>query len=128
MQQFPPVLFRLHIKFPNSHQSCRLNYQALYRRQEKNYEGNMYYFWDGPPNPPPTPQTPLPMPPPGQKGYQSAPFTNRLPSAYSSRPEIDVLQSYGAKTRYGRPCTHDQPGTHNWLAQSHIASISSEFH
>jgi len=22
----------------------------------------------------------------------------------------------------------DQPGTHRWLAQSHIASISSEFH
>jgi len=27
------------------------------------------------------------------------------------------------KLRYGRPCTHDLPGTHNWLAQLHIASF-----
>jgi len=33
---------------------------------------------------PPTPQTPLPIPLPRQKGYQSAPFSNRHPSAYSS--------------------------------------------
>ena len=31
----------------------------------------------------------------------------------------------GQKLRYKRPCTRDLPGTHNWLAQSHIASISS---
>jgi hypothetical protein len=34
----------------------------------------------------------------------------------------------GQKLRYGRPCTHDLPGTQNWLAQPHIASIPSEFH
>ena len=32
----------------------------------------------------------------------------------------------GQKLRYGRPCPHESPGTHNWLAQSHIASISSD--
>jgi len=34
----------------------------------------------------------------------------------------------GQKLRYGRPCTRELPGTYNWLAQSHIASISSEFY
>ena len=29
MQQFPPVLFRLHITLPCSNQSCGPNYQAL---------------------------------------------------------------------------------------------------
>ena len=29
----------------------------------------------------------------------------------------------GQKLRYGRPCPHDSPGTHNWLAQLHIASF-----
>jgi hypothetical protein len=27
----------------------------------------------------------------------------------------------GQKLRNGRPCTHDLTGTHNWLAQPHIA-------
>ena len=44
-----------------------------------------------------------PLPPPRQKGYQSAPFSNRHPSAYSSRPETEVLQSYGAKTEIRMP-------------------------
>ena len=34
----------------------------------------------------------------------------------------------GQETRYGRPTPHDSPGTHNWLAQLHIASFFSEFH
>jgi len=34
----------------------------------------------------------------------------------------------GQNLRYGRPCTRDLPGTHNWRAQSNIASISSEIH
>jgi hypothetical protein len=29
----------------------------------------------------------------------------------------------GQKLRYGRPCTHDLPGTNNWPAQPQIASI-----
>jgi len=51
----------------------------------------------------PPPQTPLLVPPPKQKGYQSAPFSNRHPFAYSSRPETEVLQSYGAKTEIRTP-------------------------
>ena len=53
--------------------------------------------------PPLPPLSPLPVPPPGQKGYQSAPFIDRHPSAYSSRPETEVLQSYGAKTEIRTP-------------------------
>jgi hypothetical protein len=34
----------------------------------------------------------------------------------------------GQKLRYGGPCTHDLPGTHNWLAQPHNAFIPSKFH
>ena len=42
--------------------------------------------------------------------------------------KLKCCRTMGQKQRYGRPCTHDLPGTHNWLAQPHIASISSEFH
>jgi hypothetical protein len=42
--------------------------------------------------------------------------------------KLKCCRVMGQKLRYGRPCTHDLPGTHNWLAQPHIASISSEFH
>jgi len=38
-----------------------------------------------------------------KKGYQSAPFINRHPSAYSSTSETEVLQSYGAKTEIWTP-------------------------
>ena len=53
----------------------------------------------------PPPQTPLLVPPPKLKGYQSAPFSKRHPSAYSSRPETEVLQNNGAKTEIRTP-TH----------------------
>jgi len=62
----------------------------------------VYFFWNGTytflGGPPAPPQTPLLVPPPGQKGCQSAPISNRHPSAHSSRPEIEALQSYGGKT------------------------------
>jgi hypothetical protein len=57
--------------------------------------GAVGFIWEG--------TYPLPVPPPGQKGYQSAPFSNRHPSAYSSRPETEVLQSYGARTEIQTP-------------------------
>jgi len=55
------------------------------------------------PEGPPTPQTPLPVPQPRQKAYQSAPFWILHPSAYSSRPETELLQSYGAKIEIRTP-------------------------
>ena len=61
-----------------------------------------------------TPQTPLPEPPPRQKGYQSAPFWILHPSAYSLRPETGLLQSYGAKTEVQTP-VHTWPTRHPQL-------------
>jgi hypothetical protein len=60
-------------------------------------------FGINPPDPPPTPYPPLSVPPPRRKGYQSAPVSNRHPSAYLSRPETEVLQGYGAKTEIRMP-------------------------
>jgi len=42
--------------------------------------------------------------------------------------KLNCCSDMGQKLRYGRPCIRDLAGTHNWLAQSHIASISSELH
>jgi hypothetical protein len=43
--------------------------------------------------------------------------------------KLKCCRVMGQKLKYGRPCTHYLPaGTHYWLAQSHIASISSVFH
>jgi hypothetical protein len=67
--------------------------------EEKIWIGT-YDFWAGPPCPP---LTPLLVPALEQKGYQSAHYFNRHPSAYSSRPEIEVLQSYGAKIEIRTP-------------------------
>jgi len=52
------------------------------RRQENVFWRKAHpIFGLGPPDPPP-----LPVPPPKQKGYQSAPFSSRYRSAYSLRP------------------------------------------
>ena len=37
--------------------------------------------------------------------------------------KLQYRRVMGQKLRYGRPCPHDSPGTHNWLAQLHIASF-----
>ena len=42
--------------------------------------------------------------------------------------KLKCCRGTGPKLRYGRPCTHDLPGNHNWLAQPHIASISSDLY
>jgi len=60
-------------------------------------------FWPGLPRGTTHPPDPHPLPLPRQKGYQSAPFTNGHPSAYSSRPETEMLQSNGAKTEIRMP-------------------------
>ena len=56
-----------------------------------------------PPDPPPTTQTPLLVPPPDKKGTNLLLFSNRHPSAYSSRTKTEVLQSYGAKAEIQTP-------------------------
>ena len=67
------------------------------------------------PEGPPTPKTPLPVPLPDKKGYHSAPLWILHPSAYSSRPETAVLQSYGAITEIRTPM-HTWPTSHPLLA------------
>ena len=62
-----------------------------------------------------TPQIPLPVPPPDKKGYQSAPSWILHPSAYSSRPDIEVLPGYGAKIEIRTPM-HTWPTRHPQLA------------
>jgi len=85
-------------------------------------------FWAGPPWPTTHPLNPLPVPPPRQKGYQSALFSLGTHLHTHQDLKLKCCRVMGQKLRYRRPCTCDLPGTHNWLAQSHIASISSEFH
>ena len=74
-----------------------------------------HVFGVGTPEGPPTPQTPLPVPPPRQIGYQSTPFWILHPSAYSSRHETELLQSYGAKTETRTPM-NTWPTRHPQLA------------
>jgi len=79
-------------------------HQKIYtsgRREFLFWTTRLLFGVDTPVGPPP--QTPLPVPPPKQKGYQFAPFQNRHPSAYSSKPETEVLQSYGAKIEIRTP-------------------------
>ena len=61
------------------------------------------------------PHPPNPVRPPKQRGYQSARFSNRHPSAYSLGPETEVLQSCRAKTEIGTPM-HTLPTRHPKLA------------
>ena len=85
-----------------------------------------FLWWN--PRGPPTPQTPLPVLPPRQKGCQSAPFYKLHPSVPHQDLKVKCCRVMGQTLRYGRPCTHDLPGTHNWLAQPHIAFISSDLY
>jgi len=87
------------------------------------------------PDGPLTPQTPLPVLPPKQKGYHSVFFFEICIHLHTHQDlKLQCRRVNGQKLRYGRPCPHDSPlvaespGTHNWLAQLHFASFLSEFH
>jgi len=69
---------------------------------KKKYWTSTLFFGLGALDPPP-PNTHHPVPPPRQKGYHSAPFGILHPSAYSSKPETIMLQSYGTKTEIRTP-------------------------
>ena len=77
---------------------------------------------------------PPPNPPSSTHPHQTKKSTNLLHFSFvihlhtNQDLKLKCCRTMGQKQRYGRPCTHDLPGTHNWLAQPHIASISSEFH
>ena len=80
------------------------------------------------PEGPPTPQTPFQCPHPDKKGTNLLLFKFCIHLHTHQDLKLKCCRVMGQKLRYGRPCTQYLPGTHNWLAQSHIASISSKFH
>ena len=77
-------------------------------------------------HPPPNP--PFWCPHPNKKGTNLPLFQLGIHLHIHQDLKQKCCRVMGQKLRYRRPCTRDLPGTHNWLAQSHIASISSEFH
>ena len=77
-----------------------------------------------PPNPPPKP--PFQCPHQDKKGTNLLLFQTGIHLHTHQDLKMKCCRVMGQKLRYGRPCTRDLPGTHNWLAQSHIASISYE--
>ena len=78
------------------------------------------------PDGPLTPQTPLPVLPPKQKGYHSVFFFEICIHLHTHQDlKLQCRRVNGQKLRYGRPCPHDLPGTHTWLAHPHIASRNS---
>ena len=81
------------------------------------------------PEGPPTPQTPLPCPHPDKKCTKLLLFEICIHLHHNHQDlKLECCRVEGQKLRYGFPCTHDLPGTHNWLAQPHIASNSLKFH
>ena len=80
------------------------------------------------PEGPPTPQTSFQCPHPDKKGTNLLLFKFCIHLHTHQDLKLKCCRVMGQKLRYGRPCTQYLPGTHNWLAQSHIASISSKFH
>ena len=81
-----------------------------------------------PPDPPPTPYPPLPLPHPDKMVTKLLLFQIGIHLHTHQDLKLKCCRVMGQKPRYGRPCTRDLRGTHNWLSQSHNTSISSEFH
>ena len=84
-------------------------------------------YWVGLPWTPP-PKPPFPWLHPDEKGNNLLLFQIGIHLHIHQDLKLKCCRVMGQKLRYGRPCTRDLPGTHNWLAQPHIASISSAFH
>jgi hypothetical protein len=78
--------------------------------------------------PPPPPKPPFQCPHPDKKGTNLLLLYAGIHLHIYQDLKLKCCRIMGQKLRYGRPCTRDLPGTHNWHAQSNIASISSEFH
>ena len=76
----------------------------------------------------PPPKPPFQRPHPNKKGTNLLFFQIGIHLHTHQDLELKHCRVMGQKLRHGCPCTRDLPGTHNWLAQPHIASILSEFH
>jgi len=95
-----------------------LTFYCESRRRKKKSNGRQPYFlvW-GPLTPPPPPIPITQCPHPDKKGNNVLLF------------QIGIhLHTHQDLKLNRRPCTRDLLGTHNWLAQSHIASVFSDFH
>jgi hypothetical protein len=110
------------------HRSCRIvqNFKPTYRRLL--FLEGTYTFWGRPPCPPPPPKPPFRCPHQDKKGTNLLLFQIGIHLHTHEDLKLKCCRVMGQKLRYGRPCTRDLPGIHNWHAQSQIASISSEFH
>jgi len=69
------------------------------------------------------PHTPLQCPHPDKKGTNLLLFKFYIHLHTYEDLRLTCCRVMGQKLRYGRPNTHDLPGTHNWLAQPHVASF-----
>jgi len=76
----------------------------------------------------PPPKPPFQCPHPNKKGTILLLFEFCIHLHTHQDLELTCCRVMGQKLRHGRPCTRDLPGTHNWLAQSHIASFFPKFH
>jgi len=71
----------------------------------------------------PPPKPPLQCLHPDKKGIKLLLFKFCINLHTHQALELKCCGVMGQKLRHGRPRTRDLPGTHNWLAQPHIASI-----
>ena len=80
-------------------------------------------FSAGGPKRPPTHPTPQYCPPWDEKGTILLLFKSCIHLHTYQDMQLKWCRVMGQKLRYGRPCTHDLPSTHNSLTQPHIASF-----
>ena len=64
------------------------------------------------------PEPPFRCPHPDKKGTNLFLFQIGIHLHAHQDLKLKCCRVMGQKLRYGRPCTRDLPGTHNWLAQS----------
>ena len=95
------------------------------RRSVYSFFGRHVYFLGWTPlRDHPPPQPPVQCSHPDKKGTNLLLFGFCI-HLHTQDLKLKCCRVMGQKLRHGRPCTHDLPGTHNWLAQPHIDSISS---
>ena len=92
--------------------------------QEVFYLGHVYFLGWTPLRDHPPPKPPSQCPHQTKKGTNLLLFKFCIHLQTHQDLKLECCRVMGQKLRYGRPYTHDLPGTHNWLAQPHIASIS----
>jgi len=100
---------------------CCSNFCLTSRRVKQKVVDVMPKFSAGDPKRPPTPPTPQYCSLWDEKGT-ILPHFNFCIHTYQDM-QLKWCRVMGQKLRYGRPCTHDLPSTHNWLTQPHIASF-----